>query len=68
MQNTSKPNDKLCKEINKQTCEALNCLNEVTIEIKIDVGKFGKIPLFLCKNCLSKFATKGANKKCPIKF
>ena len=61
MQDTSIPYNKLCKEINKQTCEALDCLNEATIEIKLYAGKFGKIPLFLCKNCLPKFATKGAN-------
>ena len=60
MQNTSIPYHKLCKEINKQTCEALDCLNEDTIEINIDAGKFGKIPLFLCKNCLPKFVTKGS--------
>ena len=61
MQYTSIPNNKLGKEINKQTCEALDCFNQATIEIKIDARKFGKISLFLCKNCLPKFATKGAN-------
>jgi hypothetical protein len=60
MQNTSIPYNKLCKETNKQTCEALDCLNEAIIEIKIDAGKFGNIPLLVCKNCLPRFSTKGA--------
>jgi hypothetical protein len=61
MQNTSIPNDKLCKEINKQICEAFGCFEQATIEIKINAGKFGKIPLFLCKQCLPKFTIHGGH-------
>ena len=25
------------------------------IEIKLDVGQFGKISIFLCRNCIPKF-------------
>ena len=52
--------DKL-KLSNKEICEAIGCSKPSTNEIKLDVGKFGRISLFLCKNCLPKFATKGAN-------
>lgn len=45
---------------NKEICEAIGCSKPATNEIKLDVGKFGRISLFLCKNCLPKFATKGS--------
>jgi uncharacterized protein YlaI len=53
------PINKIDKEVNKQICEAIDCFNEATLEVKIDVGKFGKISLFLCKNCIPKFSVKG---------
>ena len=59
MQYTSIPSNRLGKEINKQICEAIGCFDQATIEIKISVGQFGRIPLFLCKGCLSKFTLKG---------
>jgi hypothetical protein len=46
------------------TCNALDCKEKATIEIKIDAGKFGKIHLFLCKECLPKFNIKGGQKIC----
>jgi hypothetical protein len=46
---------------NKQSCEAIDCHNKATDEISLNVGKFGKISLFLCKNCLPKFRIEGAN-------
>ena len=57
--NTSITNTKLEKDPNKQICEALGCFEQATIEIKINAGKFGKIPLFLCKKCIPKFTIKG---------
>ena len=57
--NTSITDNKIAKEVNKQICEALDCFEQATIELKIDVGKFGKIPLFLCKECLPKFTKQG---------
>ena len=44
---------------NKQTCEANGCYRQATNEIKLDVGQFGKISLFLCKECLPKFTKQG---------
>ena len=55
MQSTSIPNNIIDIQDNKQICEALDCFEQATIEIKINAGKFGKIPLFLCKKCISKF-------------
>ena len=40
---------------NNHICEANNCQYKATNEIKLDVGKFGKISLFLCRNCIPKF-------------
>lgn len=42
-------------EINNRICEANDCKNIATNEIKADAGKFGKITLNLCKNCVHKF-------------
>ena len=44
---------------NKQICEAIDCFKNATDEIKLDVGKFGTISLFLCKECIPKFTKKG---------
>ena len=46
---------------NKEICEAIDCSNKATDEISLNVGKFGTILLFLCKECLPKFIIKGAN-------
>lgn len=40
---------------NNFICEANGCSKNGTDEISLDVGKFGKISLVLCKNCLPKF-------------
>jgi hypothetical protein len=40
---------------NKHLCEAIDCSKTATDEISLNVGKFGKISLFLCKECLPKF-------------
>jgi hypothetical protein len=47
---------------NKQTCEAIGCSKNATDEINLNVGKFGRISLFLCKECLPKFTIKGGQK------
>ncbi|MDF2736467.1 MAG: hypothetical protein K0S93_323 [Nitrososphaeraceae archaeon] len=62
MTSTFTTNNNIAKEINKQICEALECFDQATIEIRIDAGKFGKIPLFLCKQCVSKFTIQGGNR------
>ena len=46
---------------NKQICEAIGCSKNATNEISLDIGKLGKISLFLCKGCLPKFTIKGAS-------
>jgi hypothetical protein len=43
---------------NKNFCYAVDCKNEATIEMKLNVGKFGLITISLCKNCLPKFRGK----------
>jgi hypothetical protein len=48
---------------NNVICEANGCYEKATIEIKLDVGQFGKISLFLCANCIPKFTSKGVNIK-----
>ena len=45
----------ISNELNNLICEANDCKNNATEEIKIDVGRFGKITLNLCKNCIPKF-------------
>ena len=55
MQQTSIPNNKIVKEVNKQICEANGCHKQATNEIKLDVGQVGKISLYLCRNCIPKF-------------
>ena len=40
---------------NKQICEAVGCSKNATDVIKLDVGQFGRISFFLCKECLPKF-------------
>ena len=54
MQGTSITDNKIAKEVNKQICEALDCSNKATDEISLNVGKFGTISLFLCKECIPK--------------
>jgi hypothetical protein len=48
----------------KQICEARECSKNATHEIRLNVGKFGIISLFLCKKCLSKFTTDSDQKVC----
>jgi hypothetical protein len=44
-------------DVNKTICYVINCNNESTNQLKLDVGKFGLITIHLCKNCLPKFKT-----------
>ncbi len=41
----------------KIICEAIDCLSYATEEIKISAGEL-VIPLYICKNCISKFYNK----------
>jgi hypothetical protein len=52
---SSKSNNKIDKEVNKEICEALNCSEYATKVITVDAGKFGPILLSVCANCISKF-------------
>jgi hypothetical protein len=45
----------ISNEINNLICEANDCKNNACEQIKIDIGRFGKITLNLCKNCAPKF-------------
>ena len=49
------PNNIIDIQNNNVICEANGCYKQATNEIKLDVGQFGKISLFLCRNCLPKF-------------
>ena len=49
------PNNIIDIQDNNVICEANGCYKQAANEIKLDVGQFGKISLFLCKNCLPKF-------------
>jgi hypothetical protein len=42
-------------ELNNLICEASDCKDNACHQIKIDVGRFGKITLNLCRNCIPKF-------------
>ena len=53
------PNNIIDIQDNNIICEANGCHKQATNEIKLDVGQYGKISLFLCKNCLPKFTVKG---------
>ena len=49
------PNNNLDIQDNNVICEANGCYKQATNEIKLDVGQFGKISLFVCRNCIPKF-------------
>jgi hypothetical protein len=59
MQRTSIPNNIVDIQDNNVICEGSECYKQATNEIKLDVGQFGKITLFLCKSCLPKFTIEG---------
>ncbi len=44
------------KLINQRiTCNAINCNREGKIALKLEVGRFGFVSLFVCENCIGKF-------------
>lgn len=46
----------LSKQEDKVTiCNALGCKEKAIKEIKLEVGKYGQISLFLCSTCIPKF-------------
>ena len=45
----------ISSEVNKSLCEAVGCFAGATTEIKVKVGKKGKVSLLLCKECVNKF-------------
>ena len=50
----------LPKQEDKVTiCNALGCKEKAIKEIKLEVGKYGKISLFLCRICIPKFTKDG---------
>lgn len=54
-QSTFTTHEKICKDANKQICNALGCSQYAIKKIIVDVGKFGSISLSLCENCVGKF-------------
>jgi hypothetical protein len=55
MSTTTIPNNNINLRDNNVICEANGCYKQATNEIKLDVGQFGKISLFLCRTCVPKF-------------
>jgi hypothetical protein len=49
------PNNVIVIQDNNVICEANGCYKQATNEIELDIGQFGKILLFVCKNCIPKF-------------
>ena len=49
------PNNIINIQDNNVICEANGCYKQATNEIRLDVGQFGKISLFVCRNCIPKF-------------
>lgn len=58
---TSIPNNIIDIQDNNVICEANGCYKQATNEIKLDIGKFGRISLFLCRNCVPKFILERGN-------
>jgi hypothetical protein len=48
----------LSSDTNKDICEAYGCSAKATTDIKVKVGKQGKISLLLCKECVNRFTDK----------
>ena len=53
------PNNIIDIQDNNIICEAIGCSQRAINEIKVEIGKYGTISLFLCTNCLPKFTSKG---------
>jgi hypothetical protein len=45
----------LKNDLENQTCEAIDCNAKAVKKIEVNAGMYGKIPLFLCYNCVPKF-------------
>jgi hypothetical protein len=43
------------EHLEKYTCEAAGCESTAARQINVSAGKFGKITLFVCEQCVSKF-------------
>ena len=44
------------KLINQRiTCNAIDCNREGKIALKLEVGRFGFVSLFICEHCIGKF-------------
>jgi hypothetical protein len=43
-------------QANKEICEAVGCFAEATEKIEVKVGEKGTVCLYLCNNCVGKFA------------
>jgi hypothetical protein len=48
-------NNSIKVQTNNHICYAVNCNRKATNVIELEVGQFGKISLFLCRNCTPKF-------------
>jgi hypothetical protein len=46
----------ISSQADKEICEAVGCFAQATKKIKVKIGQKGKICLYLCSNCVGKFA------------
>jgi hypothetical protein len=46
------------KFVYDNVCDGFGCNYKATTQVKVDAGKFGPVTLFLCPNCVGKFADK----------
>jgi len=42
-------------EVNKKICESIGCFAKAAKEIEVHIGQQGKISLYLCNGCITKF-------------
>jgi uncharacterized protein YlaI len=54
-------NNTISSEVNNSICEAVGCFANAKFKVPINVGTIGKISLFLCESCKSRFSTDDAN-------
>ena len=48
--------DIISAQDNKGICEAIGCFTQATEKIHVKIGQKGTICLYLCRNCVGKFA------------
>jgi hypothetical protein len=51
--------------LSNNVCEAVGCNSKAKIKLTLRVGLKGRIPVFVCENCVSKFSANGSN-ECEV--